>query len=289
MPRQADDPRRQPDVDLDRAHARMAAIDAEPRQQRRAHPGRDEPVDRLVVVGAKDDMRRAAQMGLRSRHVAHAVVGDERQAGHVGHRGPGLLAPQRRVLLDEQQERIAQQLDRDERAVGQREEHEAQVELAALDEAQQLALVGRLHQRDVHVGERRGQATDRARQDLGADAVIGAHAQLAGAARRPRGEVRPCGGELVDDPPAVAQHDVAGGGQRDRARAARALHEPHADDPLEQRDLLADGRLRVAEGPGRAAERALAGDGIERREMTHLDAEPTIRISHRQQNYSELC
>ena len=148
---------------------------------------------------------------------------------------------------------------------------------------------GRLHERDVHVGERRGQATDRARQDLGADAVVGAHAQLAGAARRPRGEVRPRGGELVDDPPAVAQHDVAGGGQRDRARAARALHEPHADDPLEQRDLLADGRLRVAEGPGRAAERALAGDGVERREMTHLDAEPTIRISHRQQNYSELC
>ena len=108
---------------------------------------------------------------------------------------------------------------------------------------------GRLHERDVHVGQRLGQAPDRARQDLGADAVVGAHAQLARAARRPRREVGAGGRELVDDPPAVAQHDVAGGRQRDRARAARALHEPHADDPLEQRDLLADRRLRVAEGP----------------------------------------
>ena len=259
-------------------------------QQRGAHPGREyEPVDRLVVVGAKDDMRRAAQMGLRSGHVAHAVVRDERQACHVGHRGLAAVAPQRRVLLDEQQERIAQQLHRDERAVRQREEHEAQVELAALDEAQELALVGGLAPARRARRAAPWPAPDRARQDLGADAVIGAHAQLAGAARRPRGEVGPCGGELVDDPPAVAQHDVAGRGQRDRARAAGALHESHADDPLEQRDLLADGRLGVPEGPGRAAERALAGDGIERREMTYLDAEPTIRISHRQQNYSELC
>ena len=272
-----------------RAHARVAAIDAEPGQQGRAHAGRHEPVDRLVVVGAKDDIRRAAQMGLRARHVAHAVVGDERQAGHVGQRGAAAVAPQGRVLLDEQQERVAQQLDRDERAVGQREEHEGEVELAALDEAQQLALVGALHERDVHVGQRLGEAPDRARQDLGADAVVGAHAQLARAARRPGGEVRPRGRELVDDPPAVAQHDVARGRQRDRARAARALHEPHPDDPLEQRDLLADRRLRVAEGPGRAAERALARDGVERREVTYLDAEPTIRISHRHQNYSELC
>ena len=213
---------------------------------------------------------------MRSRRATSAIVG----------RRPS--APQRRVLGDEQQERVAQQLDRDEGAVGQREEHEGEVELAALDEAQQLALVGRLDQRDVHVGQRRGQAADDARQDLGADAVVGAHAQLAGAAGRPRREVGAGGRELVDDPAAVAQHEVAGRGQRDRARAARALDQPRPDDPLEQRDLLADRRLRVAERPRRAAERALAGDGVERGEMAHLDAEPTIRVSHQHQNYSEL-
>jgi hypothetical protein len=152
-----------------------------------------------------------------------------------------------------------------------------------------LPLVGRFHERDVHVGQRLGQTPDRARQDLGADAVVGAHAQLARVACRPGGEIRPRGRELVDDPPPMAQHDVAGGRQRDRAGAARALHEPHADDPLEQRHLLADRRLRIAERPGRAAERALARDGVERREVTYLDAEPTIRISHQHQNYSELC
>jgi hypothetical protein len=86
----------------------------------------------------------------------------------------------------------------------------------------------------------------------------------------------------------VAQEDRAGGGQRDRARAAGALHEPRSDDPLEQRELLADRRLRVAESPGRPAERALAGDRIECGEVAYLDAEPTIRISHQHQQYSEL-
>jgi hypothetical protein len=36
------------------------------------------------------------------------------------------------------------------------------------------------------------------------------------------------------------------------------------------------------------AERTLAGDGVEGGEMAHLDAEPTIRVSHQLQNYSEL-
>jgi hypothetical protein len=87
----------------------------------------------------------------------------------------------------------------------------------------------------------------------------------------------------------VAQQDLAGRGQRDRARPAGALHEPRPDDPLEQRELLADRRLRVAESSRRGAERALAGDRIERGEMANLDAEPTIRISHQHQNYSEWC
>jgi hypothetical protein len=61
MPRQAADPGRRSHVDLDCPHPRKAAIDtscgssAAPIRPRRA-------VDRLVVVGAQDDARRAAQM-----------------------------------------------------------------------------------------------------------------------------------------------------------------------------------------------------------------------------------
>jgi hypothetical protein len=40
--------------------------------------------------------------------------------------------------------------------------------------------------------------------------VVGAHAQLAGAARRPRFEVGAGGAELVDDPPTMAQQDLPG-------------------------------------------------------------------------------
>ena len=60
VPSEADEPRRQPDVDLDRADAGVVAVDAEPGQERRAHARGDEPVDRLVVVGAEDDAGRAA-------------------------------------------------------------------------------------------------------------------------------------------------------------------------------------------------------------------------------------
>jgi hypothetical protein len=85
----------------------------------------------------------------------------------------------------------------------------------------------------------------------------------------------------------VAQHEVAGG-VSETGRGARALDQPRPHDPLEQRDLLADRGLRVAERPRGAAERALAGDGVERGQMADLDPEPTIRISHQLENYSEL-
>jgi hypothetical protein len=67
-------------------------------------------------------------------------------------------------------------------------------------------------------------------------------------------------------------------GHRDRARAARALDQPLADDALERRDLLRDRRLRVAE-PGRGgAERALAGHRLQRGQVPQLHPEPTIRF-----------
>ena len=52
-----------------------------------------------------------------------------------------------------------------------------------------------------------------------------------------------------------------------------------ADELLEPGDLLADGRLRVAEAFRGPAEGALALDGLQRREMAQLDAQPFIRFS----------
>ena len=78
-----------------------------------------------------------------------------------------------------------------------------------------------------------------------------------GFARLERAEVGLRGLQARDDRLRVAQQQLAGLGQRDRARAARPLDEPLADDPLERRDLLADRRLRVAEPLRGASERAL--------------------------------
>jgi hypothetical protein len=52
----------------------------------------------------------------------------------------------------------------------------------------------------------------------------------------------------------VAQEQLAGLGERDRTRPARAFDELLSDDLLEGCDLLADGRLRVAEAVGRATD-----------------------------------
>ena len=103
-----------------------------------------------------------------------------------------------------------------------------------------------------------------------------------------RAEVGLGGLEARDDRLGVPQQERAGLGQRDRARAAGPLDEPLADDPLERRDLLADRRLRVAEPLRGAAERALVRERLQRGEVAHLDAEPTIRFHDRYQSYS-IC
>ena len=72
--------------------------------------------------------------------------------------------------------------------------------------------------------------------------------------------------------PAVRRHH--------RPAAAGALEQPRAGRPLERGDLQADGRLRVAELLRGARERARRDDGVEGREVTHLDAEQTMRLFH---------
>ncbi len=84
-----------------------------------------------------------------------------------------------------------------------------------------------------------------------------------------------------DDRLGVAQQQPAGLGEGDRARPARPLEQPLADQSLEGLDLLADRGLRVAERSCRAAERPFARDRFEGGEMPELDAEPSIRFHDR--------
>ena len=79
----------------------------------------------------------------------------------------------------------------------------------------------------------------------------------------------------------VPEEDLAGLGERDRARAARPLDQAQPDDPLERRDLLRDRRLRVAEPLGGAPEGALVGDRLQRDEMAEVEPEPAISFHDR--------
>jgi hypothetical protein len=59
------------------------------------------------------------------------------------------------------------------------------------------------------------------------------------------------------------------------------VEEPLPDDPFELRDLLADGRLRIAQLARRAAERPSARDSLQGREMSQIDAQPSISAHYR--------
>ncbi len=108
-----------------------------------------------------------------------------------------------------------------------------------------------------------------------------ADVERAGLAGRERREVGLGRLEAGDDRARVAEQQPAGLGQRDRPRAARALDQLLADDPLERRDLLADRRLGVAELDRGAPERALGLDGVERSQMAQLDPEPVVELHGR--------
>ena len=63
--------------------------------------------------------------------------------------------------------------------------------------------------------------------------------------------------------------------------AARVVEELLPHDPLELRDLLADGRLGIAELARGAAEGAGACDRLQSSEMAQIDAEPIISTHDR--------
>ena len=104
------------------------------------------------------------------------------------------------------------------------------------------------------------EAADEGGEEAGADALVDADAERSRRALGERGHVGTGRVEARDDRIGVAEQQEPGLGRLHAPRAAGAVEEPLPDDPLELRDLLADGRLRIAELARRAAEGAGACD-----------------------------
>ena len=153
-----------------------------------------------------------------------------------------------------------------------------------LDAPEQLTVVRELGELDLDERPRRAEPAHQLRQDAGPDRLVDAHAQHACGALGERCEVGLRRRQPRDDRLRVPEQQAAGLGQRDRLRSPRPLDQALADDPLEHRDLLAHGGLRVAEARRSAAERALARDGLEGDQMPQFDPQPAIRFHNRSQS-----
>ena len=184
--------------------------------------------------------------------------------------------------------RVAHQLEHVEGPVGERGAAECEIELARLDQAVQLGIGGRLGQSELDPGPVGHEPPHHLGEHARADRLVRPDAQRSRLAGAQRGDVGARGVEPRDDRLGVAEQHLARIGERDGTRAAGPLDERLADDPLERRDLLADGGLRVAEPVGGATERPLARDRVEGREVADLDAEPLIRFCDRLHEYLDL-
>ena len=90
--------------------------------------------------------------------------------------------------------------------------------------------------------------------------------------------------EAGDDRVGVAEEQGTGIRDAHAARPAGALDELLADEALELGDLLADGRLGVAELARRAAEGQVPRDRLERRQMAELDPGPSITFHNQNES-----
>ena len=173
---------------------------------------------------------------------------------------------------DEQDVRILQQLRPLERPVPQRQVGEREVELAVLEQPQEVGRGALLPHAHADQGPLLAEAADERGEETRADALVDADAERSRGALGERGHVGTGRVEARDDRIGVAEQEEPGLGRLDAPRAAGPVEELLSDDPLELRDLLADGRLRVAELARGAAERAGAGDRFQSGEMPQIDA-----------------
>ena len=136
-----------------------------------------------------------------------------------------------------------------------------------LEQPQEVGGGALLAHADADLGPLLAEAADERGEEARADALVDADAERSRGALGERGHVGAGRVEARDDRVGVAEQQEAGLGRLDAARAAGPVEEPLPDDPLELRDLLADGRLGVAELARGRAERAGARDRFQSGEM----------------------
>ena len=267
-------------LDRDDADAIVAGDDREERDEGGAELGRDEALQRAVVVRAKrvvDGMPRVAQELLGLEPARAGARADQRRARRDRRASTTSAPPCGCPAGSEEDVRVAHQLERVEGPVGQRAPSRTPGRAGRSRSPRRAPeSVRRLREPELDLRPVGAEPPHHLGQHARADALVRPDAQRPGLAGAQREHVGPGGGEAVDDRLGVTKEQRSGLGHRDRARPAGALDEPLADDALERRDLLADRRLRVAELRGGAAERAGARDGLERREVPDLDAEPVV-------------
>ncbi len=188
----------------------------------------------------------------------------------------------------EQDVGVAEDLARLERPLGKRQLGEREVELAPLDEAEEVGDVRLLVHLHVDARPLLAKPPQERGEDARADALVDPDPKWAGGTLGQRGHVGLCRVELRDDGVRVPEQELPGLGERHGPRAAWPVEEPLPDDALEVGDLLAHRRLRVAELARRAAERLRASDGFERGQMAQLEPEESITFIHVKQLYPDL-
>src|SRR5207244_11299265 len=148
----------------------------------------------------------------------------------------------------------------DEFAIGERlrvegKKREGEIERSLLDLLQERNVVIALHRLDLHCRITAVVALEDVREDAGKRALECADADRSGVAACEIDALllsdRHSGRQLVD----VTREDGPRLCQRCLCATGRALEQELPDDLLQGRDLLAAGRLRVAELPGRPWER----------------------------------
>src|SRR5215213_6307250 len=279
VPRGRDPARRDDLAELDHDRALVLEVDREARHERDAEARGRITLHGLVVVGAKHDVRLEPDRAELTRHRFDPLARPERHQGKPREVGKHPRRTHARVLragLRNEDVRLREHLLRRERPRRQREVDERDVEDAAFERAQELEVVMRLVQLDVHVGEHRDEPLQDGRKQPRADALVRADPQWAGRPARERVDVRLRGAEPRLDRGRVGEQGLARDGEAEGLLAVDALDDAHPDDPLQAGDLLADRRLRVAEAAGGAVERALVGDGLQRCEMAELEPQPGL-------------
>ena len=262
--------------------APLVVVDQQPRHHRDADAARHQLLHRVGVVGAHDGVHRDVELGQRRRQHAlgrdAAVLRDQRAPRQVGHlerpaerrparrrrarsarrrRAGSRSPPARRCRRRSAPARGRGRPPRAARAAGRSGSSPRRGARRRVPAARSATASGGMTTRATlrTVPSRTTPAT---LGGVGAQVAVGLDEALA-------------------DRRGVRQQPAPGVGQLDVPRAGRAHEQLDPDDALERADLLADGRLRVAEPLGGAAHRPRLGHGRQRAQVAQVDPRPVSR------------